>query len=110
MSAIFAMGLWLVAPQAAQEPAPATASAYEADMGCLASFTIAQAMLRRGDPRQDQIAAVMPALRTRMETRIADSGRDEGQFAVEFQEAVNSRRATFESELPACLEREAAQP
>lgn len=107
----FALSLSLVAATVAQTtPTASAAPTYEADLGCLATFTVAQGVLRRGDPRQDQIAAVMPDLRARMEAYLAEGVRDEGQFALELQEATNARRATFEAELPACLEREAARP
>lgn len=116
MISTFALSLSLVAATPSQDPAmahstpaPATA-ALDVDLGYLAVFTIAQGVLRAGDPRQAQIAAVKPALQTRIDGFLAAGLRDEGQFFIDYQSAVNARRGTFETELPACLEREAAQP
>ena len=116
MIAPFVLSLSVIAATVTQDPAapaptaPAATPTYEADVACLAVFTIARGVLRRQDPRQDQIAVVRPALQARIDGYLAEGVRDEAQFAVDIQAATNAHRNTFEVELPACLERDAPQP
>lgn len=90
--------------------APLDPAEHQADLRCLAVFTIAQGELRVSDPRQAPIAEALPRLRNRIDADVADTKRDEAEVMLDLQLATNASRPTFRDEIAGCLDRTKVEP